>query len=92
MKASETISARHESALHRLLRRQPFRRPNKRQAFAAIMLRNLDMVEDLETYIRQLDDEGRSDEADQVIELTKRLLDNNKELQTVVSQVLSDSD
>jgi hypothetical protein len=66
------------------------RKPNIRQEFVDISRTNTDLVDDILREVTSLRGKKRYADADKLLDIAQRILDNNKRLQNMVGEVLSD--
>lgn len=64
----------------------------RRQKLTKISYENLAVVDELVAEIKRLEAKKQHAEADRLIKITQKVLDNNKKFQDVVVEILADSD
>lgn len=79
-------------ALAKVRPRHEFSKWTKRQRFVDISLENSDIVDDLLKQVKKHTAKRQYAEANQLLGIAQRILDNNKKLQNMVGEVLSDVD
>ena len=65
---------------------------DRRSEFVKISRTNIEVVDELVKEARRLSESDQVDEAGKLIEITKKVLNNNKRFQNMVGEVLSSTD